>query len=104
MSQTNQNQTASPSGGIPPIVIVIGIVAVIAGAMYFMTRTTTPASGTATKPAAKAASVDAVVDPQSPTGYVDSGGVPVNKDGSDYTGGSTYVNMAVANFGKTVGY
>ena len=54
--------------------------------------------------AAGSGNVDAVADPNSPTGYVDSGGSPVNQDGSDYTGSSTYVNLAVANFGKKQGY
>ena len=34
--------------------------------------------------------VDASADPNSPTGYVDSEGSIVNKDGSDYTGTGTF--------------
>lgn len=38
------------------------------------------------------AAVDAVADSKSPTGYVDSEGNIVNKDGSDYTGSGVYAD------------
>lgn len=104
-----ENSTQPVSGGIPPIVIVIAIVVVVVGIGYFLMKPATPAPGAKpatapATPAAKTASVDSVVDPNSPTGYVDSGGIPVNKDGSDYTGTSNYVNIAVSNFGKGLGF
>ena len=100
-----ENSTQPVSGGIPPIVIVIAIVVVVVGIGYFLMKPATPAPGAKpVTPAAKTASVDSVVDPNSPTGYVDSGGIPVNKDGSDYTGTSNYVNIAVSNFGKGLGF
>lgn len=40
--------------------------------------------------------VDAAADPNSPTGYVDSEGSIVNKDGSDYTGSGTFSDKSNA--------
>lgn len=105
-----QTAVTAPEQSKAPI--IIGIVVVIALCLlgYFVfSKPTVPAikpPTTPVTPGAKPAggAIDAVVDPSSPTGYVDSGGVPVNQDGTDYTGDSNYVNAALSNFSKKLGF